>query len=64
MGVQGIEAIQQKFKWGAWDTGSFTQCGVLVEQGPEGIELSQPNYLEGLNEIGVNASRRKDKTSQ
>ena len=58
-----LEAIQQKFKWGAWDTGSFTQCGVLVEQGPEGIELSQPSYLEGLNEIGVNASRRKDKSS-
>ena len=42
--------------------GSFTQCGVLVQQGSEGIEFSQPNYLEGLSEIGVNASRRKDKT--
>ena len=58
-----LEAVKQKFKWGAWDTGPFTQCGVLVQQGPEGIELSQPNYLEGLNEIGVNASRRKDKPS-
>ncbi|CAE7708489.1 RE1, partial [Symbiodinium pilosum] len=40
-----LEAIKQKFKWGAWDTGSFTQCGVLVEQGPAGIHLSQPSYL-------------------
>ena len=58
-----LEAIRLKFKWGAWDTGSFTQCGVLVEQGPEGIELSQPSYLEALSEIGVCASRRKDRSS-
>ena len=58
-----LEAIKQKFKWGAWDMGSFTQCGVLVEQGSKGIEFSQPSYLEGLSEIGVNASRRKEKTS-
>ena len=58
-----LEAIKSKFKWGAWDTGSFTQCGVVVKQVPEGIELSQPAYLDNLNEIGVCASRRKDKTS-
>ena len=39
-----LEAIKAKFKWGAWDTGTFTQCGVVVKQVPEGIELSQPAY--------------------
>ena len=58
-----LEAIKQKFKWGAWDIGSFTQCGVLVEQGLTGIDLSQPSYLDSLNEIGVCASRRKDRSS-
>ncbi|CAE7681801.1 RE2 [Symbiodinium sp. CCMP2456] len=55
-----VEAIKAKFKWGDWEQDRFTQCGVIVEQTKQGFELSQPSYLEGLHEIGVNASRRKD----
>ena len=56
-----LEAIRAQYKWGDWDEDKFTQCGVIVEQSPEGFELSQPNYLDGLSEISVNSSRRKEK---
>ena len=54
-----IKAIQAKFKWGDWEAGKFTQCGVVVEQTPQGFELSQPTYLDNLHEINVCASRKK-----
>ncbi|OLQ06318.1 Retrovirus-related Pol polyprotein from transposon TNT 1-94 [Symbiodinium microadriaticum] len=57
-----LQAIRDHFKWGDWEEGRFTQCGVVVEQKPEGFELSQPSYLDNLQEIGVNATRRKDLT--
>ena len=57
-----LKAIQSKFKWGDWESGRFTQCGVIIEQKEEGFELSQPSYLDNLKEIGVNASRRKDRS--
>ena len=57
-----LQAIRDHFKWGDWEEGRFTQCGVVVEQKPDGFELSQPSYLDNLQEIGVNASRRKDLT--
>ena len=57
-----VQAIKEKFKWGDWEANRFTQCGVIIEQKPEGFELSQPTYLDNLQEIGVNATRRKDRT--
>ena len=54
-----LRKIQERFKWGDWDTDNFTQCGVQVKRVPEGFELSQPRYLEGLAEIPVNSQRRK-----
>ncbi|OLQ00874.1 Copia protein [Symbiodinium microadriaticum] len=56
-----LKQIQEKFRWGDWETDKFTQCGVLIEATPQGFSLSQPSYLEGISEIGVNATRRKDK---
>ena len=35
---------------------------MIIEQKEEGFELSQPSYLDNLKEIGVNASRRKDRS--
>ena len=58
-----VQAIKEKFKWGDWTESKFTQCGVVVEQTEQGFELSQPQYLDNLHEIGVNSSRRKDRTS-
>ena len=60
-GWRGIlKKIQGRFQWGDWEEDRFTQCGVLIEQTQKGIELSQPNYLEGIAEIGISSSRRKD----
>ena len=55
---RGAKAVEVK----NFVEGRFTQCGVVVEQKPEGFELSQPSYLDNLQEIGVNATRRKDLT--
>ncbi|CAE7779652.1 RE1 [Symbiodinium sp. CCMP2456] len=56
-----LQAIQQRFKWSDWETDSFVQCGVQVTRVEDGFELSQPHYLEGLHEICVSSSRRKEK---
>ena len=57
-----LQLIREQFRWGDWEEDTFTQCGVLVETTCRGIELSQPNYLVNLSEIGVSASRRKDRS--
>ena len=54
-------AIQQRFKWSDWENDSFVQCGVQVSRVVDGFELSQPHYLDGLHEICVSSSRRKEK---
>ena len=58
-----LKQIQERFRWGDWEMDKFTQCGVLIKTVPQGFELSQPSYLEGISEIGVNATRRKDRTA-
>ena len=55
-----LTKIKTRFKWGDWDADSFVQCGVQVKTVPEGFELSQPKYLETVDEIPLNARRRKD----
>ena len=55
-----LQAIRQRFKWGDWESQKFTQCGVVIETTNEGFALSQPHYLDGVNEIQVCASRRRD----
>ena len=57
-----LQKIQTRFKWGDWDCNNFVQCGVQIKKTDEGFELSQPRYLEGISEIPVNSSRRKDPT--
>ncbi|CAE7422915.1 RE1 [Symbiodinium sp. CCMP2592] len=57
---QIISQIQQRFKWGDWDKNSFTQCGVQITKTATGFELSQPSYLDGMSEISLSASRRKE----
>ncbi|CAE7649118.1 RE1 [Symbiodinium sp. CCMP2592] len=56
-----LEKIKQRFQWGDWDTDKFVQCGVQVERTSEGFLLSQPRYLEGIQEIPISSSRRKEK---
>ncbi|CAE7420984.1 RE1 [Symbiodinium sp. CCMP2592] len=54
-----IRNIKERFKWGDWDKDVFMQCGVQVTRGPGQFRLSQPNYVEGIPEIPLNSSRRK-----
>ena len=42
--------IKERFKWGQWEQGRFVQCGVLVEQTETGFMLSQPDYLNAVND--------------
>ena len=59
-----LQAIQNRFKWGDWEDNSFVQCGVQVTRVPGGFELSQPHYLDGLHEINLSSSRRKEKAAE
>ena len=61
--AEQLRKIREKFKWGDWDQDRFVQCGVQIETIPEGFALSQPRYMEGLKDIHVNASRRKERKS-
>ena len=55
---QAIKAkIQERFKWGQWEVGKFTQCGVLIEQDENGFALSQPDYLDSVTEIHLSRAR-------
>lgn len=57
-----LASIQNKFKWGDWESGEFTQCGVQIKQHEQGFELSQKQYVEDhILEIPLSAGRRKCK---
>ena len=56
--------IQERFKWGQWESKKFTQCGVLIEQTSDGFLLSQPEYLNSVSEIHVGRSRHQDLTAE
>ncbi|CAE7327317.1 RE1, partial [Symbiodinium microadriaticum] len=56
-----LNKIRLQFKWGDWEQDRFVQCGVQVERTAEGFSLSQPQYLEGIKEIPLSSSRRKDR---
>ena len=58
-----LEAIRTKFKWGDWESGTFTQCGVRIEATSDGFELSQPNYATEIKEIPLSATRRREDSS-
>ena len=55
-----LEKVKKEFSWGDWQSGEFTQCGVLIKETAQGYELSQPMYAEKIKEIPVNASRRRE----
>ena len=57
---QVISAIKKKFKWGDWEQGVFTQCGVKIEATEEGYRLSQPGYAKDIKEIPLSATRRRE----
>ena len=58
------EALQTKYKWSDWETGKFIQCGVTIEEQQDGsYALSQPSYIDGVSEINLNATRRRETNS-
>ncbi|CAE7454855.1 RE1 [Symbiodinium sp. CCMP2592] len=59
-----LRLIKEKFRWGNWDQDCFTQCGVLIETTTEGFALSQPRYLDSLQEITLNSTRKKQKNHE
>ena len=59
-----IQSIKERFKWGDWDKDVFVQCGVQVTRQPGQFRLSQPNYVEGIPEIPLNSSRRKQEKEE
>ena len=53
--------IQERFKWTEWETDKFVQCGLTVEQTPTGFLLSQPDYLDNVEEIHLSKKRFEEK---
>ena len=59
-----LSSIKGRFKWGDWEHGEFTQCGVQVKQLADGFEMSQVSYVEEhIHEIPLSSGRRKQKHS-
>ena len=56
-----LRKIRERFQWGDWEQDNFIQCGVKVEKVPGGYALSQPQFVEGLREIPLNASRKRER---
>ena len=56
-----LQKIRTQYTWGEWESRSFVQCGVLIEeQEDNSYHLSQPNYTEKVHEIPISASRRRE----
>ena len=56
-----LQKIQKEYNWGEWQSKSFVQCGVLIEEQPDNsYHLSQPDYMTKVKEIPLPATRRKD----
>ena len=56
-----LAQIKKRFRWGDWEKDDFIQCGVKVTQTPKGFALSQPQFIEGLREIPLNATRKRER---
>ena len=57
-----LAAIQKEYKWGDWEEGHFTQCGIQIQQHADSsFSLSQEKYVEELKYINLRAFRRKDR---
>ena len=55
------QQIREHFKWSDWEEGKFVQCGVTIEAQPDGyFHLSQPNYLDKISEVALNATRKRE----
>ena len=63
---QGIlEKVRAKFKWGDWEHGEFTQCGVQIRQTDSGFEMSQVSYVsDHIQEIPLSSARRRNKEEE
>ena len=59
-----LDKIKQRFRWGDWESDVFVQCGVKVEKTEAGYALSQVQFVEGLHEIAVNASRKRERKQE
>ena len=56
------KAIQERFRWGDWEKGKFTQCGVQIEALDNGgFCISQQDFLEGVEEIHIPKKRWENK---
>ena len=56
-----LRRIQKEYNWGEWQSKSFVQCGVLIEEQPDNsYHLSQPDYMAKVKEIPLPATRKRE----
>ena len=57
--------IQERFRWGQWETNSLVHCGVLVEQHPNReFSLSQIDYVNNISEIPISRDRARHRDAE
>jgi len=58
------ENLLAAFRWTPWETGTFKQCGVKVQQMDDGsIVQDQEEYLQTIEEIDLDKDRAKEGSS-
>ena len=58
--LQIVETLLTAFRWTPWEEKTFKQCGILIEQLPDGsIVQHQEEYLSALEEISLDTNRSK-----
>ena len=59
-----IETLLAAFRWTPWEERTFKQCGVMIEQQPDGsIIQHQEEYLALMEEVKLESKRSKELTS-
>lgn len=55
-----MKRLQERFKWGEWELGSFTQCGIrMIQKNDCSFEIDQQKFIEDLEEIPITRDRSK-----
>ena len=64
--IQAKTELEQSFRWGRWDEGSFTFAGCEISQGSDfSIRITQENYTDQwLEEINIDAQRKTQVKAQ
>ena len=57
-----MSKIKEHFSWGSWESSTFTQCGVRIQQHADfHITLDQAEYVTDIQEVKMSRDRERNK---